>query len=256
MKKFLSLILCALLVVGALAGCNTQTGTDNNTGSATPITKGSLLLNVNACVSVTYDADALVLAVEGVDENGTALVADYKDFYGKSCIAVIGELIAAAAKDGYLTADTKNALVKQNVGSVSPNTSFLENLLQDTQTALQAVSSAKLTLIAASDLDAEGYIGSNTAQKLLLNHLSAEEFSFIDGESHPLEGVYTFSVAADEIEGVYAIDAANGNITEGAMEEEIDHIGDTEDLPTDIEVEIDFGDTLEEDSAANQEVDE
>ena len=103
MKKYitrlLALALCAVMLLGALAGCNkdnTPSNKDNASGGNANYDvaeiAGTILLNVNACVEISYDKEGRVLNVQEVDHDGHELLADYAGYLETSCEEVVKEL--------------------------------------------------------------------------------------------------------------------------------------------------------------------
>ena len=86
--KALGLTLSAAFAV-LLAGCGAQTSSQTESGSASDLTvagkttAGTLLLSVNPEIEIGYDEKGRVQAVEGVNDDGKAVVVGYTDFEGK-----------------------------------------------------------------------------------------------------------------------------------------------------------------------------
>lgn len=222
MKKFLTVLMSAVLLLGILAGCNTNqpSGTDA-TGSAvsTPVAAGMLVLNANASVNISYDDEGLVLNVEGADDDGSSLAGEYTDYLGKSCSEAVCDLIGNSKVVGFLNDEANYVMIKLAVGSALPGATFLETIQKDAEAAIaQAESNAKLVFLTEENLDDEGYINLESAKQLMLAHLALESFDTLDGTTEPINGVYGFAVTAGELEGDFIVDAVTGDVFEGELE--------------------------------------
>ena len=222
MKKILAVLMSSILLLGILAGCNTEqpTGTDaTGNGVSTPITAGMLVLNANASVNISYDADGLVLNIEGADNEGSSLAGEYPDYLGKSCSDIICDLIGNSITAGFLNNESNYVMIKQVVGSALPGTTFLETIGKDAEAAIgSAGSNATLILLTEENLDDEGFIDLASAKQLMLGHLGLDSFDSLDGTTAPLNGLYGFTVTAGDLEGDYIIDAITGDVYEGQLE--------------------------------------
>lgn len=229
LKKLLAILAVAAMLVCVLAGCGDQTApqqtapatgeqTQNNAADTNP--NGMLVLSTEASVKITYDADGMVLAVEGINDYGIILADEYTDYEGKSCADAVKELLVASVNSGNLSPDVKNVVIKLAVGSTQPGTNFLETIgtaAQDTLTA--EGSSAKVTLIDVADLDEEGYISLDTAKALLMNQLGVEKLDAYYGSETPSNGAYVCTVDVGGVESAYSIDAVTGLIGEATEED-------------------------------------
>lgn len=243
LKKLLAILAAAAMLVCVLAGCGDQaapaqtgsadgqnqdgtaTGQDQ-TGSVDNASTGKLFFSTEAAIIITYDADGMVMAVQGINDYGIILVDEYTDYEGKSCADVVKELISASVDAGNLSPDVKNVVLKLAKGSVQPGTNFQETIGNEAQSALDAEgSSAKLTLIDVTDLNEDGYICLDTAKALLMNQLGVEKLDAYYGSDTPTNGAYICTVDVGGVESSYSINAVTGLIAE-ATEEEL--LGDPE----------------------------
>lgn len=223
MKKFLAVLISAILLLGIFAGCNAEqpAGTDTTDGTTdpTPMATGMLVLNANASVNITYDADGFVLNVEGADNDGTTLAADYTDYLGKSCSDVIRDLIGSSKTIGYLNKETNYVMIKQTAGSPLPGATSLETIRNDAEASIEATGyNAKLILLTEEDLDDDGYINLESATQLMLAHLALDRFDSLDGTITPLGGKYGFTITAGDLAGDYIVDAVTGDVSAGQLE--------------------------------------
>lgn len=221
MKKFLAVLMSAILLLAILAGCGNETPdtTEGTNPVATPIAAGMLVLNANGTVNISYDADGLVLDIEGADDNGSILVGEYTDFLGKSCSEVICDLIGNSIVLGHMDQDVLCVMIKQAVGSALPGSTFLETIQKDAEAAIAAGNSkAKVILLTEENLDEQGYINLESAKALMLAYLGLETFDTLDGTIAPINGLYGFSVIAGDLEGDYIVDAVTGGVFEGTLD--------------------------------------
>lgn len=224
MRKLLAALMSAVMLLGLLAGCNnagnaeTTGATEDSSTMANPVASGMLVVNANGTVNVSYDSDGLVLNLEGADDNGEELVAEYQDYLGEPCADVVCTLIKNSSTAGYL-AESNYVMIKQAVGSQLPGTNFLEELTTDAKAALEAVkSSALLLVLAEEDLDENGYINLESAKELSLAYLNLGSFDSFDGSATPTNGVYGFKITAGIVEEDLLVDAVTGAVYPGILD--------------------------------------
>lgn len=221
-KKLIALFLGAVMLLGLLAGCGETASTPKESGSpapAVPVLSGMLVLSAKASFKISYDQDGMVMELAGANEDGEAIVAEYKDFNGKSCSTVAKELIAATA-EATLLREAKSIVVKLAVGSQLPSETFLESVANEVSTAAtENASTAYVVTVGLDALDEEGYINAETVQALLQNELGVEKFDSYVCDLSPRNGFYTAYVTVNGDNGAYLIDAVTGLITETVDEE-------------------------------------
>lgn len=234
LKKFLAACLSGVMALCLLAGCNNK----HTVQTTDPVTKepasaGILILNAEATVNIAYDANGLVLRVQGINHHGIELAAKYSDYLGQSCTAVASELIAIAAKSDLLPDDLKNIVIKQTIGSQLPNPGFLEDIAAEVTAAVEdAGSAAKLTVIDETMLDENGYINLDTAKVLLCNELGVEKLDKYYGSAAPYNGSYICTVEIAGTQTSHSIDAVTGLIADATDEELLGNPeGDVENEP-------------------------
>ena len=91
---------------------------------------GAVLLSVNPEIEITYDSTGLVIKVEGLNEDGTNVLAHMDDYLNQDCSTVIQKLVKEIYEAGYFekTIDgrDKNIILKLEEGSIAPSENFLE----------------------------------------------------------------------------------------------------------------------------------
>jgi len=248
MKKIIAVLMSALLLVGILAACGGNETTDpaGTTPVSNPLAAGMLVLHVNGAVNISYDADGLVLNVEGADENGSILAGEYENYLGKSCSETVCDLIGNSAVQGLVDEPLNYAMVKLAHGSSLPGATFIETIQKDAEAALAEVStSAKLIVFTEENLDEDGYINLESAKTLLLAHLASDDFDVLEGSTTPSEGVYNFSITIGEMSGQFIVDAITGVVCEGDFGDE-SYLTEEEDI-------VDILDPTAEDGSSAEE---
>lgn len=240
LKKLFSVCLACAMTVCLLAACGKAPATQAPTETTipvikTPTTVGMLVLNVGASVYINFDADGMVLQMEGINEGGRQL-ADNGEYMGKSCATAAKELVEAAVKAGYLTASVKNIVIKQSIRSQLPGEFFLETIENEVKTAAAAAgSTAAVTVIREDGLDGNGYLTLATVKTLLCNELGVEQLDKYYGDRVPNDGIFICTVEIAGVQSYHKIDAVTGQITEATEEELLgDPYGDDESFEDDI----------------------
>lgn len=243
MKKFIAILMSVLMLLGILAGCGETKPATATEGTQAPISNpmsaGLLVLNAAAAINISYDADGLVLGIEGIDDNGSTLVSEYTDYLGKSCSDAICDLIAASIHSAFLTPEENYVMIKQAVGSTLPGATFLETIQLDAENALSAAgSTAKLVVLTEENLDENGYIDLESAKTLTLAYLALDNFDVLDGAPSPVNGLYNFRVTFGDATEDLVIDAVSGDVYQGTLEDttfEDDNLDDSIEIvdPTD-----------------------
>lgn len=245
MKKLFAVCLACVMTLCLLAGCGNETaapqtnpGTNDET---TPVVKdptpaGMLLLSAGASLNVSYDADGLVLKIDGNNETGIELTEKYTDYLGKTCSVVVKELITASAEAGYLTPHDKNIVIKQALRSQLPTEFFLETIETEAKAAAEAAgSTAAVALIDESILDEHGYITLATVKALLSSHLGVAQLDKYYGGAVPIDGFYICTVEVAGVRSYHKIDAVTGLITDATAD---DLLGDPENSDESFEDEL------------------
>lgn len=237
MKKMLALLLSAIMIIGLLAACGDDiskgdtklpVGTDEGTQTTAPVTTfttGELTVNAGAAFVITFDAQGLVLRIDGADERYKEFLEflyDDSALVGTSCADALGEIIKSAAVKGYLS-EAGFVAIKQDHKTGLPDPAFLENVQRSAQKALDAAApEVALVMITAEQLDANGMIGLPTAKVLVEKFLGVESLTNFDGTSEPINGVYSFTAGVDGREEQVLVNAVIGSVDYGVLEELID----------------------------------
>lgn len=151
-KKHLMTTLAAVLTLtlfSGLAGCgNRQQQTEpepapaqvQSEAPAEPepeVLSGVISIKVNPEIAVSYDENGMVTSVEGRNDDGKKVIADYADFEGKECRTVIRELISKINEAGYFVEETEGGThqitLEIEEGSVLPSDNFLSAIVDDIQ---------------------------------------------------------------------------------------------------------------------------
>ena len=215
--KLLALALCAVMLIGVLSGCGNNDSTDPTTGTVPKVAEiaGTIMLNVNACVEISYDSEGLVLNVQEVDHDGHELLADYAGYLGTSCVEVVKELTEHSVNIELLTKEFNHIVIKQLPGAKLPTATFLEDLGAAAKAA--AGITVAVSIITEADLDADGNITAKKAYDLVHNALFVAEFDLIESNEELIDGAYEFHVVTDHLEGGYIVEAATGYVYEGEV---------------------------------------
>lgn len=222
LKKHLALALCAAMVLGVLVGCNTNQNSDTgNAASGQNHTvaeiHGTVLLNANACVNISYDADGKVLNVQEVDNDGRTLIADYTGYLQSACADVVAELVELAVDTELLSTERNDVVIKQAVGAKLPSEDFLTKLADAAAEAVEL--KLDVTVITEADQDQDGNINADKAYELLEKYVGYEKFDSLISSETIIDGVYSFSITVGTLEGEYLVEAQNGYAYEGTVED-------------------------------------
>ena len=143
-KKSITLTLAALLSIsligGILTGCSTKqasASTGTSTENSQQADGGVLTLKVNPEIDISYDDEGLVTKVEGKNDDGNTIVAEYADYSGKDCRQVVSDLVAKINEAGYFVEETdgsaREITLEIEAGSVLPEENFLKNIVAGIQ---------------------------------------------------------------------------------------------------------------------------
>lgn len=230
-RRMLATLLAAVMALCVLTGCTKEPEQTETQNISTPLPVGMFVLTAGASVNVSYDIDGLVVKIDGNNENGINLSDAYTDYLGKPCADAAKELILAASKDAYLTANTKNIVIKQVLGATLPGSHFLETIENAVKDAAAEVkSTAVITLINSERMDEDGYINFETAQSLLCNELGVKRLDAYHGQPTTADGHYICTVEVGGKQTHHTIDAVTGIIAADTDEELMGESTDEEDI--------------------------
>ncbi len=213
-----------------LTGCNSssktpQTGEIISLGSDT----GKIVLSVNPEITVSYDKDGQVTALDGVNDDGEKIVSAYGEADGKSCETVTADLVREIYEAGYFDDDVdgndKNIVVQLVRGSAVPRESFLSDIKASVMNTTKSFSlNASVIDISDDDYD-ESYTTAERPSPYITKEKAMQiaalqagvpfdqalftdrEFDFDDGAP-----IYELEFYYQDTEYDYEIDAVNGTV--------------------------------------------
>ena len=144
-KKHTACIVAAMVCIGLTGGLLTGCSSGSTPATGNPVSVqtaseeggGAILLKVNPEIEIFYDADGLVTKIEGENDDGRSVIADYKGYTGKSCRDVVRELVTRIHDAGYFVEETEGEARKITLelekGSVLPEKDFLNSIAADVE---------------------------------------------------------------------------------------------------------------------------
>ncbi len=153
-KRFVSAIALAMMTsMVFLAGCSktaavaesssessgmssNEKGSESGSASAVSLASGgTLYLSVNPEIAIFYDGDGKVTKVEGRNDDGSKILADYTGYEGKEARQVVRELVAEIGEAGYfaeeIEGENRQITIEIEAGSSLPHDGFLEEVAAD-----------------------------------------------------------------------------------------------------------------------------
>ena len=153
-KRFVSAIALALMTsMVFLAGCSktaavaesssessgvssNENSSESSSASAVSLASGgTLYLSVNPEIAIFYDGDGKVTKVEGRNDDGSKILADYTGYEGKEARQVVRELVAEIGEAGYfaeeIEGENRQITIEIEAGSSLPHDGFLEEVAAD-----------------------------------------------------------------------------------------------------------------------------
>lgn len=170
---------------------------------------GTILLNPNAAIEITYNAAEQVLTMYGSDARGEALVTAQGNMVGKDITEVVKTLVQSSIDSGYLTEG--NVIVIRQIQPVSAPESFLQNIMVDIQSVSQ---NYPIISLFRGDVSDVGYITLDKAKEILIAAMALDEETLIEGNPEPEMQRYVLSYTIDEVVHYYTVDANNGSVGE------------------------------------------
>ena len=156
----LSFVFCA----GVLAGCGNSAAPAESSAESSAVSAealadtGTIVLRVNPEIAVHYDDKGIVTAVEGLNDDGKALLADPDAYIGMECREAVRSLVADINEAGYFVEETegenKQIVIEIEQGSAMPTADFLDNIVTDVRSYV-----SEMHLASPVDLEGESNYG-------------------------------------------------------------------------------------------------
>ncbi len=184
---------------------------------------GTVLLSVNPEIEMDYDDAGNVVALNGLNDDGKAVLASYTGYEGRACTTVIGELVdeinAGGYFDGTVGGHEKNIVLKLERGSKYPSETFLTDLADAVRVTVETEQIGSQT-VALDDDDYDdtyadqGYINATAAQRIVSTQLGRDDLQFVEKEYDLDDGDYEVEFTLDGVEYEYEVNAVTGKVTE------------------------------------------
>ena len=131
-KKF-TIAFAILLVSSILVGCTPKQVSN----------VGTVILSVNPSIAINYDKDGLVSSIDALNEDGKAIIKDFKGYEGKEAKFVIADVVKLIGDAGYLVDDIENGSRKITIeledDSVLPTDAFIQEIASSIKDYLNSV---------------------------------------------------------------------------------------------------------------------
>lgn len=243
MKKLTTLLLTLVVIMTTGCGAKSSSNAALPAVSSEPVVSkaiGSILLSINPEIKIDYDEKGIVISLEGKNEDGKKVLAEYTDYEGKSCETIVDELVKKIHADGYfekkVDGHEKNIILKLEDDSLYPDEAFLKNLeqkLQDTIKECNLTSSP--VLVEKKDLDDKGLITLEKAKEIVLTQLGLSSAEFTKAAYDPEDNTYEMKFTVDGITYEFEVNASNGKVLEAETDTDNDNIDDADDDKDDID---------------------
>ena len=114
-------MVCGMMVFTGCGGGGTAGAAEEAAVQKSEEIMGTILLSVNPEMEISYDGEGKVKSIEGANEEGVAVAEAYKDYEGKACREVVGDLVEEIYEAGYFEqtvgGNTRNVVLKLEEGS-------------------------------------------------------------------------------------------------------------------------------------------
>ena len=241
MKKNMSRKLIALALAAAfsttLASCGapaaqpsqsapvsqTASASEVSAVSAEPEAAGTILLSVNPEIEMEYDHSGNVLSLDGLNDDGDAILASYSGYVGQPCKTVAGELVARMDDGGYfdttIDGHERNIILKMGRGSAYPTDAFLDEIAKSIRDTVSAESLSSQTVALSEDdyddtFGDKGYINRQAAEEIMAAQMGRDDIQFIEKDYDLDDGDYEVEFVMDGVEYEYEVNAYTGKVTE------------------------------------------
>ena len=169
-----------------------------------------------------YDGGGNVMALNGLNDDGRAVLNAYSGYEGRPCARWWASWSArstrAAIFDETIGGQEKNIVLRLESGSSAP-AGFLNGLADAARSTVETrqIGSQTMTLD-GDDMDdayaAQGYISAGAAEQLLAAQLARDDLQFVERDYDLEDGDYEIAFVADGIEYEFEVDARTGKVTE------------------------------------------
>ena len=143
-KTLITTLVAALtlsLFTGVMTGCGSRSAQGNVNLAQEAVQEqaegGVISVKVNPEIAVSYDEQGLVTKIEGRNDDGKTIAADYTEYEGKDCRQVIYDLVAKIDGAGYFVEETegegRQITLEIEAGSILPSENFLSNIVAGIQ---------------------------------------------------------------------------------------------------------------------------
>ena len=192
-------------------------------------TVGTVLLSVNPEIEMEYDGEGNVVTLNGLNDEGRAVLASYTGYEGRPCKSVVGELVEEINAGGYFDATIdgheKNIVLKLERGSEYPSDAFLNELADAVRVAVEEGQiGSQAVALDQDDYDDtygdKGYINAAAAQNLVSAQMGRDDIQFVEKDYDLDDGDYEVEFVMDGVEYEYEVNAVTGKVTEVDVEQQ------------------------------------
>lgn len=218
----------SMVLAAALSGCGgagQTTAAVSVPSEAVSEVAGYVLMSVNPEIELSYDGEGNVVELEGANDDGRSVLADYDDYRGRPADEVMSELVREIDADGYFAGGVggreKNIVLKVAEGSTYPSDDFMERIAESVKvTAGECGLGSGAYAVGTDRLDDAGLIGIDAAKEIVLGQLGIDPATakFNDHEYELDDGVYELEFVAGGVEYDYEVDARTGKVLEADFE--------------------------------------
>lgn len=257
-KKISAMLSILVLSAAIFTGCSSKPDSVNPAENVLTDT-GTIILRVNPEISIKYNKDGFVTSLEGLNDDGKAILDDYDDYIGKNAREVVKDLVEDINEAGYFVSgvdgSTRNVTIQTEPGSVLPQSDYMDVLAGDVREAVESMNlGSQVVKIGLDDYDdinddnrsqlsansssqsapntATGanpaYIAQAKAKEIALAHagLKESDVTFTEASRDNDDGhmEYELEFHKGNIEYTYEIDAKTGKIISFNHEVENDNL--------------------------------